>query len=321
MLLQSQARLHLSSYPPFHTKPGQSLLIRPLTVLTGPNHTGKSRLIRALLSTLRAGQSFQDSDDTGQTEGVNLEQETTGIPDAYRAAPLFLPSVRPPQEGYAADLPPFPTDADTPYHLCLASAIRNLSAEQHKRLDRMLADLQIGGLRHVWTQLRQETLDILLGHTHRSESSLPLLHSGMGVSHALPILTGLVSAEPHHLLIMEHPEIGLHPRSVVALSHMLMDAVNSGQWLVIKTCNPLFLQVLQTRVAIEIEPDSVSLNWISSSPDSPDTSHIHEAAMLKNGSWQDGWPCDFQTVAQHTQRSYLEAYDTHYRTTYRLTGY
>ena len=48
MHVQDEAILELGTYPPFNTKPDQKLAIRPLTLLAGPNGTGKSRLMQAV---------------------------------------------------------------------------------------------------------------------------------------------------------------------------------------------------------------------------------------------------------------------------------
>ncbi len=130
---------------------------------------------------------------------------------------------------------------------------------------------------------------------------------GIGVSQTLPVLVALLIAEKNQLVMIEQPEIHLHPRAQIALAPLLLDAINRGARVVVETHSSLLLLALQTLVAKKkIHPNDLSLNWFTRSLKGQTL--ITRAAIGPDGSYGD-WPVDFDDVDLASQDEYLSAVD------------
>ena len=58
---------------------------------------------------------------------------------------------------------------------------------------------------------------------------------GYGLSYALPIIVALLTAEPNSLLLIENPEIHLHPQGQSALAQLIARAAQMGAQIIIET--------------------------------------------------------------------------------------
>lgn len=79
---------------------------------------------------------------------------------------------------------------------------------------------------------------------------------GFGISQVLPVLVQCFYAPPGSIILMEQPEIHLHPSAQSALADVLIDVINSREngadrnvQLVIETHSEHFLRRLQRRIA------------------------------------------------------------------------
>ena len=92
--------------------------------------------------------------------------------------------------------------------------------------------------------------------TKGSKDSVDLPDVGFGISQVLPVLVQCFYAPPGSIIIMEQPEIHLHPRAQSALADVMIDVINSREngegrniQLVIETHSEHFLRRLQRRIA------------------------------------------------------------------------
>ncbi len=58
---------------------------------------------------------------------------------------------------------------------------------------------------------------------------------GYGLSYALPIIVALLTAEPNALLLIENPEIHLHPQGQAALAQLIARTAQTGVQIIIET--------------------------------------------------------------------------------------
>lgn len=89
---------------------------------------------------------------------------------------------------------------------------------------------------------------------------------GFGISQVLPVLVQCFYAPPDSIILMEQPEIHLHPSAQSALADVMIDVINSREngadrniQLVIETHSEHFLRRLQRRIAEdEVRQEKVS---------------------------------------------------------------
>jgi predicted ATPase len=95
--------------------------------------------------------------------------------------------------------------------------------------------------------------------TKGSTDMVDLPDVGFGVSQVLPVLVQLFYAPANSIIIMEQPEIHLHPSAQAALADVMIDAIMSwengearGIQLIIETHSEHFLRRLQRRIAEDV---------------------------------------------------------------------
>lgn len=97
--------------------------------------------------------------------------------------------------------------------------------------------------------------------TKGSKDWVDLPDVGFGVSQVLPVLVQCFYAPPGSIVLMEQPEIHLHPNAQSALADVMIDVINSKEnghdrniQLIIETHSEHFLRRLQRRVAEDVIP-------------------------------------------------------------------
>ncbi len=129
---------------------------------------------------------------------------------------------------------------------------------------------------------------------------------GFGLSQVLPVLVALAAAVPGQLVLVEQPELHLHPRAQLAMGKVLTDAAKRGIIVVVETHSQLVLRAIQTIVARgELTPDQVGLHWFSRDEKSG-WSTVTRADLAKDGSFGD-WPVDFPDVYAMADEEFIDA--------------
>ncbi|ETW93594.1 MAG: hypothetical protein ETSY1_38545 [Candidatus Entotheonella factor] len=120
---------------------------------------------------------------------------------------------------------------------------------------------------------------------------------GFGISQVLPVLVQCFYAPPGAIIIMEQPEIHLHPSAQSALADVMIDAISSREngadrniQLIIETHSEHFLRRLQRRIAEDnIPQNKVSAYFanITRAPASLEPLQIDDYGNIRN------WPESF----------------------------
>lgn len=146
--------------------------------------------------------------------------------------------------------------------------------------------------------------------TKGSKDWVDLPDVGFGISQVLPVLVQCFYAAPGTVILMEQPEIHLHPSAQSALADVIIDVVNSREGgadrniqLLIETHSEHFLRRLQRRIAEDvIEQNRVSAYFadISKTPATLNPLQIDLFGNILN------WPEDFfgdemGDVAEHAK--------------------
>ncbi len=133
--------------------------------------------------------------------------------------------------------------------------------------------------------------------TKGSSDWVDLPDVGFGISQLLPVLVQCFYAPTNSIIIIEQPEIHLHPSAQSALADVMIDVINSKEngidrniQLVIETHSEHFLQRLQRRIAEDLVSEDKIAAYFADSTKNPATLEslqIDESGNIKN------WPENF----------------------------
>lgn len=143
-----------------------------------------------------------------------------------------------------------------------------------------------------------------------SKSWVDLPDVGFGVSQVLPVLVQCFYAPKNSIILIEQPEIHLHPKAQSALADVLIDVIRSREngedrniQLIIETHSEHFLRRLQLRIAEEIITDADVKAYFadnSSSPAKLEKLQLDEYGNINN--WPDNFFGDeMGDIAEHTR--------------------
>ena len=151
------------------------------------------------------------------------------------------------------------------------------------------------GLAHAfWIEELAEGRQIFEVKVRKSPASAVTLLTdiGFGVSQILPVLVQCFYARAGSTVILEQPDIHLHPSAQAGLADVFIDAwKNRGKQILFESHSEHLLRRLQRRIAEEKVPqDDVALYFCSSNPDG--SSSLSRLEVDKFGNISN-WPKDF----------------------------
>lgn len=125
----------------------------------------------------------------------------------------------------------------------------------------------------------------------KGSHSVLLPDVGFGVSQVLPVLVQCLYAPEHSTIILEHPDLHLHPSAQAALADFLVDVTRQRKvQLIIESHSEHLLRRLQRRTAEELlNPDDVALYFC----DIQDGVSQIEELKLDGFGRISNWPDDF----------------------------
>lgn len=126
---------------------------------------------------------------------------------------------------------------------------KEIIAEMLKKMT-LIEDFSIDRI----SELRQD-YDVKV-KTKGSKNWVDIPDVGIGVSQVLPVIVELFYAPPGSIIVMEQPELHLHPAAQAGLADVVIDAIHAGEdfqkrgiQLLIETHSEHFLRRLQRRIA------------------------------------------------------------------------
>ncbi|MDM8550938.1 DUF3696 domain-containing protein [Desulfobacterales bacterium HSG2] len=136
--------------------------------------------------------------------------------------------------------------------------------------------------------------NIMYSFTQDSGETRPFcsVNVGFGITHVLPVIVALVSAEPGELIIIENPETNLHPRGQSKLAELMAQAALKGVQLFVETHSDHIINGIRIAVReTELSPDHVAISYFQRSRDEH-TTEIQNIRIDKKGKILD-WPDGF----------------------------
>jgi predicted ATPase len=130
-----------------------------------------------------------------------------------------------------------------------------------------------------------------LGDENEGFESINVANMGEGISQLLPIIAMVLTTEPDACLLIEQPEIHLHPQAQSDLADLFVENARAGsRQYVIETHSEHLLLRLRRRVAEgRISPERVAILYVERKRDGS----VVRSLNLDNQGLFDDWPEGF----------------------------
>ena len=117
------------------------------------------------------------------------------------------------------------------------------------------------------------------------ETEVNIADTGFGVSQIVPIIVEICVLKRNDTLILEQPEIHLHPVGQMMMADLLLEAAAQGRRFIIETHSEHLLLRIQRRIAErKISADLVVVHYFEPTKDGI---KIHELKILENGQFEN----------------------------------
>ncbi|WP_375478504.1 DUF3696 domain-containing protein [uncultured Nostoc sp.] len=124
---------------------------------------------------------------------------------------------------------------------------------------------------------------------------------GYGITYVLPIIVAILASSPGALILIEHPETGLHPQAQTKLGKLLALAANCGVQVVVETHSDQILNGIRLAVhGGKIEPEDVQLHYFQRQENQGQAFiKVVSPRIDKNGRidrWPDGFFDEWENI-------------------------
>lgn len=182
----------------------------------------------------------------------------------------------------------------------LAARASGLTVRRSRRPRRISVEEWVAGwLRKLGLISSFEVVPVIEGSSlyqvkvRRSEDSTEVLLTdvGFGVSQVLPVLVLLAYAPVGSVIVLEQPEIHLHPAVQAGLADVILDAIEKRDvQVIVESHSEHFLQRLQRRVAEEaVVPENVALYFCDHTYGAASISTLELDIFGNIANWPEGF--------------------------------
>jgi len=130
---------------------------------------------------------------------------------------------------------------------------------------------------------------------------------GVGVSQALPIALLLVLSEPGDVLVIEQPELHLHPAMQLRMADLLLRFAAAGRQIIVETHSEHLVNRLRRRVVEDPGTHSHLVALLFAETDDDDNTIYRESKIRDDGTLADDWPDGFFDVGASEATELLRA--------------
>ncbi len=117
------------------------------------------------------------------------------------------------------------------------------------------------------------------------------VHTGFGLTQVLPIVVAALSADPDDLLLIENPEVHLHPAGQAMMGQFLGDVAQAGVQVILETHSDHILNGVRRAVkAKRLEADRVAIHFFQ--PRAENKAQVVSPVLDSEGKI-DAWPDGF----------------------------
>lgn len=127
---------------------------------------------------------------------------------------------------------------------------------------------------------------------------------GVGVSQVLPVVVLCLLSSPGDLIILEQPELHLHPALQQRLGDFLLEAANSGRQLLVETHSEHLVSRVRRRVAEETGW-AEGLVGLLFAEQVDGVTKFRDSAVDRYGGLQDDWPTGFFDISAREAQAFV----------------
>lgn len=141
---------------------------------------------------------------------------------------------------------------------------------------------------------------------HGMDSTLPLSAVGVGVSQLLPVLVLCLLSEPGSVILLEQPELHLHPALQQRLADFLIAIARSGRQVIVETHSEYMVSRLRRRIVEDADDELLSMSKVIFAERDHETglSSYRDVELTPYGGI-DEWPEGFFDQASEEERAII----------------
>jgi predicted ATPase len=133
--------------------------------------------------------------------------------------------------------------------------------------------------------------------------SVDLTSVGVGVSQVLPVLLICLLAGPGELVILEQPELHLHPALQHKLADFLLECTRSGRQLIVETHSEHLINRLRRRVVEDETEQTESLVGLLFAEQRDGSTQYRASSINRLGGLREDWPDGFLDLGSQEAQS------------------
>lgn len=117
------------------------------------------------------------------------------------------------------------------------------------------------------------------------------VHTGFGITQSLPIVVAVLSASKGDMILIENPEVHLHPAGQALMGQLMADAARAGIQVLVETHSDHLLNGVRRAVKVgRLASDQVAIHFFR--PRSDDITQVLSPTLDDSGNIDD-WPEGF----------------------------
>lgn len=123
-----------------------------------------------------------------------------------------------------------------------------------------------------------------------------LTELGVGVSQVLPVVLACLLTEPGQVVMLEQPELHLHPAMQIRLAEFLVACARSGRQVIVETHSEYLINRLR-RSVVEDDDANQLIELLFAEQDDQGATQFRSSTIDGDGNLSEDWPSGFLDVA------------------------
>ena len=176
-------------------------------------------------------------------------------------------------------------------------AVAGVPPTRYRQVEARMAQFFPGCLLAVDRIPRSNAATLGLRTSNATRAHRPI-HTGFGLTQVLPIVVAALSAQPDDLLLIENPEVHLHPAGQAKMGEFLSQVAAAGVQVLVETHSDHVLSGVRRAVKQrDLDPEHVAIHFFRSRSneeggDEPPWPQVQSPMIDANGDI-DAWPDGF----------------------------